>query len=1303
MARISKIKSKSKSKRKTKSKSRSKSKSTRSVSNYVSKKFIDEFPNELRQCRFQPKDRCLSFNENCVWNRSIGCVKRPNYENLNAPPYTPFVQAIQMIPESAEKVRELEAVIQKFKDGEIELNNKLNTCLSQMKSQDNNQALKDEIKTYITEIGRLKQVIAGMEGDCSSKIKDVTAKLTMEFEAEKAKIEQIRKDKEQGNLQIEKLKSERDTCNSKLDAVEANIKKINDKIQQLETASKLQIENLKSNMEKQFIEAQVKYGINIDIEGKTRDLTLILNELQSRYEDEFKATKWLQEKLINIVQEKNRKIEELGNIIEDNTNISEELEGHLQDDIKSKLLEIEQLKSQIEDNNKALQQRERQINDLKQDIENKLSSNIENNRKQKEETDKRISEIESKLAKEKSDLQRQLDIKIKEYTELSTEKSKIEIELNECKSKGLEMEQRLEQYESEIASLKAELSGLKGTSTEQVQKLTELVETEKRKCDDEKQQINEKFIKQIDNLNNQKSALERQIIDLNNIIDTKESQLKNSLEKYSETTNKLQECNNDKIKLDSEIKGLKSLQMSLENDISELKRQLLNTQGINDDLNEQIRQNERLKEQVVIDLQNKTKEIENLSENLKQLRVDIEKETNTIRRLSTDLKECNESEAQYKTKYNDLSNEITALQGKIQPLTIENEELNKTVKLQKQEIKKLLDEIRQLKIESVQIKKAAESQEIICKDDVDKYLDFYETYLQKYLVPLNKKLDQCYAKLIQLKVNENNRNLKEIEKYKLFLSEKHNSQFTTPKLRAIYDQIQTIRNNKYILSEVEYEYEDKICKDIKDALSHLTDNVIFIQNTVYKDIINLYEDITGAVRVFVRITKLLTEFPIVQTAPVYIDKKWFIQYINKQYGPFYDVFPETFTNCNVLTGIETTDDQCYNKGDFKLLQNGEQINEIKTTLDSENKPIHEGLYNSLVQVTSGYSIVIFGYGLSGSGKTYTLLGDQKKNEPGLIHLALANLPGQNKVTLKYVNEIAFGSWDTSTKAQSKVLDLNLIYYLDKPKFKYNNTIFEKIPTLNKDSINQINGVEASKKIYDITSAISRHRVTNKRLKFTPNNPESSRSHLFLTFEIKHVNNDDSETTGFLTFVDMGGRESPQSIFNQFFDNLSLGYVLTQKEILQKNIQKDLFTPIIDDKNPNIKIKLDYYTTQTPAQKGKNMYDAKTMIDIIKEGVFINETINHIKFFLQKKVKPQEKTPSLMDYDTLKQQWIIENEKIFNKYDSDKALMRLMLEWLDGLTPNPTKFIMMCLVRQEEKYKNDTMSTLDFAIDVASTQ
>ena len=42
---------------------------------------------------------------------------------------------------------------------------------------------------------------------------------------------------------------------------------------------------------------------------------------------------------------------------------------------------------------------------------------------------------------------------------------------------------------------------------------------------------------------------------------------------------------------------------------------------------------------------------------------------------------------------------------------------------------------------------------------------------------------------------------------------------------------------------------------------------------------------------------------------------------------------------------------------------------------TENSP---GLKDAILQATDGYSIIVFGYGYSGAGKSYTLLDDDKK-------------------------------------------------------------------------------------------------------------------------------------------------------------------------------------------------------------------------------------------------------------------------------------------------------------------------------------
>ena len=63
------------------------------------------------------------------------------------------------------------------------------------------------------------------------------------------------------------------------------------------------------------------------------------------------------------------------------------------------------------------------------------------------------------------------------------------------------------------------------------------------------------------------------------------------------------------------------------------------------------------------------------------------------------------------------------------------------------------------------------------------------------------------------------------------------------------------------------------------------------------------------------------------------------------------------------------------------------------------------------QLEKGYNITIFGYGFSGSGKTYTLLGSDRMNKnAGITQLAIKRLKnerGYTKITCK-VRELAPG-------------------------------------------------------------------------------------------------------------------------------------------------------------------------------------------------------------------------------------------------------------------------------------------------------
>mgnify|MGYP003862874467 CR=1 FL=1 len=79
----------------------------------------------------------------------------------------------------------------------------------------------------------------------------------------------------------------------------------------------------------------------------------------------------------------------------------------------------------------------------------------------------------------------------------------------------------------------------------------------------------------------------------------------------------------------------------------------------------------------------------------------------------------------------------------------------------------------------------------------------------------------------------------------------------------------------------------------------------------------------------------------------------------------------------------------------------------KTKVDLESivessETISPGLYSSFKQVENGYSIILFGYGISGTGKTRTLLGT--KGIPGVLHYGLDNLQNVSNIKLKYLFE-----------------------------------------------------------------------------------------------------------------------------------------------------------------------------------------------------------------------------------------------------------------------------------------------------------
>jgi hypothetical protein len=473
------------------------------------------------------------------------------------------------------------------------------------------------------------------------------------------------------------------------------------------------------------------------------------------------------------------------------------------------------------------------------------------------------------------------------------------------------------------------------------------------------------------------------------------------------------------------------------------------------------------------------------------------------------------------------------------------------------------------------------------------------------------------------------------------------------------------------------------CSDLNNILDYWNQNKAEYREQD-RQLTNIYEDLSGAVRVYIRIKPLIgleQKEKTVSVAVVNSQKQKRVVFncenvpeikhnIRKEFGEFYGVFDESFTNDEVYTGVEGF------KVDFKTYKI-----DIEDIIEN-SETVSPGLYSTFQQVEDGYSIVIFGYGASGSGKSYTLLGS--KATPGLVHYGLSNLRNVKNIRLKYLFEQYFGAVDLNfAKVRGKIHNLiREIPQMREYAKDERNDFGQNIPEdLNLENIRVPD-------LYRLTGIIEKYRLERGRIKKTPNNPESSRSHLYFVFEIDF----DTGKTGYVTIVDTAGRESPLEIYDTFIDSskMKLSTLMAPPPVggegaVEKGRRSDL-DPV---------------------------YTSKHIYEVLKEGFYINETINHLIYFFNKKNYRQTKImlqPSDPTKYTVSKYFVspIKEEQAIN--NANNCLMIPIMRFLDTLSNRnksetdykPTKFIMMCMIRQEERYCDQIFETLDFAQNVKSS-
>jgi hypothetical protein len=639
-----------------------------------------------------------------------------------------------------------------------------------------------------------------------------------------------------------------------------------------------------------------------------------------------------------------------------------------------------------------------------------------------------------------------------------------------------------------------------------------------------------------------------------------------------------------------------------------------------------------------------------------------------------------------KSNISDIKLEVNnSLNEQLTQLSLKNQELESSVSDNMEELKKRDSIIQDLRQQLEEVKKMLEKNSgVIIPKEID-YNNCNET-LQKFINVNN----MFYRKKEIISILDgiiNNPN--KITSFTNLNDQMKNNikiRFETVK-QEINKHIDFLDLTKYVNSPNIQLFKSKatmknipseFCEELNNISSYWDNNVgIFREQD--RILTNIYEDLSGAVRVYIKIKPLIGKEQ--QNNTVYVEKNskkvtvdcTNVPDVNKKetFGEFYGIFNDTYTNKDVYTGIQGS-------GDIS------KLNIDVDSIEESNETISPGLYSTFKQVEDGYSIVLFGYGLSGSGKTYSLIGD--KNVPGLLHYGLANLKGVSKIKVKYLFEQYIDKFvPTINKIKGRII--NLVNEVPQMRNYANNEEREFAQFIN-GQVN-LNDIRLEN-INTLTGLLEKYRIEHSRIKKTPNNPVSSRSHLYMVFEVQFDSKDGLPgKVGYVTIVDTAGRESPIDIYNMFIDTtkrISLTTILgpTGGAGVVKQFMKEQYTN----------------------------YNATSVFDILKEGFYINETINHLIYFFNKK-----------NYRTTKIQKQISLEKYSNdKYYVDprseedsidginNCLMIPILKFLDAISNRkqdtddfkPTKFAVILCVRQDIQYCNQIFSSLEFGQKIRSS-
>jgi len=297
--------------------------------------------------------------------------------------------------------------------------------------------------------------------------------------------------------------------------------------------------------------------------------------------------------------------------------------------------------------------------------------------------------------------------------------------------------------------------------------------------------------------------------------------------------------------------------------------------------------------------------------------------------------------------------------------------------------------------------------------------------------------------------------------------------------------------------------------------------------------------------------------------------------IKNGYGPFYSIYPPQYNNFHIYynmfglnqynsSGSSNPDDATTIERYNGLLENN-NLPKLKDGRIFDASTIKNKSHNLMKKLEKGGSVVIFGYGFSGSGKTYALiegLNSPDHYDPSILEqfikenagsiqsveflelypLGISHNPHTALTDTKKIISVTDNSSFTKDEEKAKVTIETL---KDGEIQKYANEcgIILKDNEITTNLYNNITTNISYKIISDRIRLLERHRFSKLRILATPNNDKSSRSFLQITIKLKEVTINNKQKTPKLVLFDMPGTENTIRIKTQFlgedlFDKLN---------------------------------------------------------------------------------------------------------------------------------------------------------------------